>query len=130
MTGVAAHGGFTLFVAVDAPLHFQRLLKIYEFLRRDIAMTPQALDLGGGMRTVAEEDKARQLVDQLQRDPPLSKIDVTALALRPSGKARPIRPLGILVAEGTLLLQRRVLLVIERPILAPQTHAPQTQGKE
>jgi hypothetical protein len=130
MTRVAAHGGFILFVAVDAPLHFQRLLKIYDFLRRDIAMTTQTLDLGCRMRTVAEEDKTRQLVDQLQRDLPLSKVDVTALALRQSREARPIRPLGILVAECTLLLQRRVLLVIERPVFAPQTHAPQTQGKE
>ena len=77
------------------------------------------------MRTVAEEDKAPQLMDQLQRNFPLRQIHVTALALRQSRKARPLRPLGILVAECALQLQWRVLLVIERPVLAPQT-----QGKE
>jgi len=60
-------------------------------------------------------------VDELQRDLPLNEIDVTALALRQSRKARPVRPLGILVAEYALLLKRRVFLVIERPVLAPQT---------
>src|SRR3954464_2560350 len=50
---------------------------------------------------------------------------MTGSALRQSRKARAIRALGILVAEGALLLKGRMLLVIERPIVAPQT-----QGKE
>jgi hypothetical protein len=130
MTSIAAHGCLTLLVAVHAPFHLQRLLKIYNLLRRDIAMTPQTLDLGCGMRSVAEEDKARQLVDQLQRDLPLGEIRVAGLTLRQSRKARPIRLLRIHVAEGALLLQRRVLLMIERAVLTPQTDGPKTQGKE
>ena len=121
MTCVAKHGCFALLVAVDAPLHLQRLLNTYDFLRCDITVTPQTLDPRGRMRTVAEEDKTRQLVDELQRDLPLNEIHVTDPALRQSREARPVRPLGILVAECALLLQRRVLLVIERPVLAPQT---------
>jgi hypothetical protein len=119
MTRVATHGGFTLFVAVDAPFHFQRLLKIYDLLRPDIAVTPHTLDLGCGMRSVAEEDKARQLVDQLQRNLPLGEFRVAGSTLRQSGEARPIRALRIHVAECTLLFQRRVLLVIERPVFTP-----------
>jgi hypothetical protein len=125
MTRVATHGCLALLVAVDAPFHLQWLLKTYDLLRRDIAVTLHTLDLRCGVRPVTEKDKARQLVDQLQWDLPFSKILVTTLALCQSRKARPIRALGILVAECTLLLQRRVLLVIERPVLAPQT-----QGKE
>lgn len=64
MTRVATHGCFALLVAVDAPLHLQRLLNTYDLLRYDITVTPQTLDLGCRMRTVAEEDKARQLVDE------------------------------------------------------------------
>jgi len=129
MTGIAAHGCLALLVAVNAPFHLQRLLKIYNLLRRDIAMTPQTLDLGCGMRSVAEEDKARQFVDQLQRDLPVGEVHVAGLTLRQSRKTRPIRPLRIHVAEGALLLQRRVLLMIERPVLTPQTDTAQTQGK-
>ena len=66
MTGVAPHGCLALLVAVDAPFHLQGLLKRYDLLRRDIAVTPRTLDLRCRMRTVAEEDKARQLVDELQ----------------------------------------------------------------
>jgi hypothetical protein len=119
MTGIAAHGCFALLVAVDAPFHLQRLLKIYNLLRRDIPVTPQTLDLRCGMRTVAEEDKSRQLVDQLQRDLPLSEIRMACLTLRQSREAGPIGPLRIHVADGALLLQRRVLLVIERPVFTP-----------
>jgi len=130
MTGVATHGSFALFVAVDAPFHLQGLLKIYDLLRRDITVTPRTLDLSRRMRTVAEEDKPRQLVNHLQRYLPLGKLQMTALALRQRREARPITAFGILVAECALLLQRRVLLVIERPVFTPQTHTPQTQGKE
>jgi len=125
MTGIAAHGCLTLLVAVHAPFHLQRLLKIYGLLRRDIAMTLHTLDLRCGMRAVTEEDKARQFVDQLQRDLPVGEIRVAGLTLRQSRKTRPIRPFRVLVAEGALQLQRRVFLVIERPVLRPQT-----QGKE
>jgi hypothetical protein len=120
MTRVATHTRLALLVAVDAPLHLQWLLNIYDLLRCDITVTPQTLDLRRRMRTVAEEDKARQFVDELQRDLPLSEIHVTTLALHQSRKAGAIRPLGILVAECALLLQGRVLLVIERPVLARQ----------
>jgi hypothetical protein len=130
MTGIAAHGRLALLVAIHTPFHLQRLLKIYDLLRRDIAVTLHALDLGCRMRAVTEEDKARQLVDQLQRDLSVSEICVAGLTLRQSRKTRPIRTLRIHVTEGALLLQRRVLLVIERPVVPPQTHAPQTQGKE
>jgi hypothetical protein len=119
MTGIAAHGCLALLVAVHAPFHLQRLLKIYGLLRRDIPMTRQTLDLGCGVRPVTEEDKARQLVDQLQWDLPVGEICVAGLTLRQSRKARPIRPLRIHVAECTLLLQRRVLLVIEGPGVTP-----------
>jgi hypothetical protein len=71
------------------------------------------------MRAVTEEDKARQLVDQLQRDLSVSEICVAGLTLRQSRKTRPIRTLRIHVTEGALLLQRRVLLVIERPVFTP-----------
>ena len=117
-------------MAVHAPFHLQGLLKIYDLPRGDIAVTLHTLDLGCRMGTVAEEDKSGQFVDELERDLPLGEIRVTGLTLRQHREARPIRPLGILVAEGTLLLQRRVLLVIERPVVAQQIHAPQTQGKE
>ena len=120
MTGVAAHGSFALFVAVDAPFHLQGLLKIYDLLRRDITVTPRTLDLSRRMGTVAEEDKPRQLVNHLQRYLPLDEVHVTGLTLRRSREARPIRPLRIHVAEGAFLLQRRVPLVIERPVLTPQ----------
>ena len=60
-------------------------------------------------------------MDQLQRDLALGEIRVAGLALRQSREAGTITALGILVAKGTLLLQRRVLLVIERPVLRPQT---------
>ena len=120
MTGVAAHGGFALLVAVDAPFHLQRLLKIYDLLRCNIAVTLHTLDLGCGMRAVTEEDKAGQLMDQLERDLALGEVHVTGLTLRQNREARPIRPLRIHVAEGAFLLQRRVLLVIERPVLTAQ----------
>ena len=120
MTGVAAHRCLALLVTVDAPFHLQGLLKIHDLLRRDIAVTLDTFDCGYRMRTVAEEDKSRQFVDQLERDLPLGEIRVAGLALRQSREAGPICALGILVAEGTLLLQRRVLLVIERPVLTPQ----------
>ena len=71
------------------------------------------------MSTVAEKHKARQLVNELQRDLPIRQIHVTAPALRQVRKARPISPLRIVVAECALLLERRVLLVIERPVLTP-----------
>ena len=119
MTGIAAHGRLALLVAVHAPFHFQGLLKIHNLPRGDIAVTLHTLDLGCRMRTVAEEDKAGQFVDQLERDLPISEVHVTGLTLRQHREARPIRPLGILVAEGTLLLQRRVLLVIEGPGVTP-----------
>ena len=130
MTGIAAHGSLALPVAVNAPFHLQRLLKIYDLLRRDIAVTPETFDLRSSMRAVAEEDKARQLVNQLHRDLPVGEICVAGLALRQSRKTRPIRPLRIDVAEGALLPQRRVLLMVEWPILTPQAHPQQTQGRE
>ena len=77
------------------------------------------------MRAMAKENKTRQLMDELHRDLPLSHVQVAALALRQSRKTRSIRPLGIRVAERALQRQPRVLLVIERPVLRPQT-----QGKE
>jgi hypothetical protein len=127
VTRVATHGRLVLFVAVDAPLHLQRLLNTYEFLRGDITVTTQALDLRGGVRAVVEEDKVRQLMDELQRDLPITEVQVTALTLRQSRKARPIRPLRVLVAECALQFQRRMLLMIQWPVLAL---TPQTQGKE
>ena len=84
-------------------------------------MTTRTLDLRCRVRTVAEEHKARQLMDELHWDLPLREIRVAGLALRQSRKARPIRALCVLVAQGAFLLQRRVLLVIERPVLRPQT---------
>ena len=120
MTGVAAHRCLALLVTVDAPFHLQGLLKIHDLLRRDIAVTLDTFDCGYRMRTVAEEDKSRQFVDQLERDLPLDEVHVTGLTLRRSREARPIRPLRIHVAEGAFLLQRRVPLVIERPVLTPQ----------
>jgi len=52
-------------VAVDAPLHLQRLLNTYEFLRCDITVTTQALDLPRGVRAVAEEDKVWEFMHEL-----------------------------------------------------------------
>jgi len=94
-------------------------LKIHDLLRRDIAVTLDTFDLGCRMRTVAEEDKAGQFMDQLQRDLSLGEVHVTGLTLRQNREARPIRLLRIHVAEGAFLLQGRVLLVIERPVLTP-----------
>jgi hypothetical protein len=119
MTCVAAHGSLALLVAVHAPFHLQGLLKIYDLLRGDIAVTSQAIDLGCRVGTVAEEDKAGQFVDELERDLPLGEIRVAGLTLRQRREAGPITALGILVAECTLLLQRRVLLVIEGPGVTP-----------
>jgi len=82
------------------------------------------------MRTVAEEHKARQLMDELHWDLPLREIRVAGLALRQSRKACPIRALCVLVAQGAFLLQRRVLLVIERPVLRPQTQGKKNATKE
>ena len=130
MTGIAAHGCLALLMAVHAPFHLQGLLKIYDLPRGDIAVTLHTFDIRGGMRTMAEEDKSGQFVDELERDLPVGEIRVAGLTLRQHREARPITALGLLVAECTLLLQRRVLLVIERPVVAPQNHAPQTQGKE
>ena len=112
MTRVAAYGRRVLLVAVDAPLHLQRLLNTYEFLRGDITVTTFALDLRCGVRTVAEGDKVRHLMDELQRDLPISEIQVTAFTLRRSRKAGPIRPIRVLVAEYALQLQRCMLLMI------------------
>ncbi len=94
-------------------------MKIYDLPRGDIAVTLHTLDLGCRMGTVAEEDKAGQFVDQLERDLPLGEVQVTGFTLRQRRKAGPISALGILVAEGTLLIQRRVLLVIEGPCVTP-----------
>jgi hypothetical protein len=71
------------------------------------------------MRRVAEKDEVRQLVDELQRDFPLGEVGVAGPALRERRKAGTFRALGILVAECALLLQRRVLLMVERARLAP-----------
>ena len=65
MTRVAAYGPRVLLVAVDAPLHLQRLLNTYEFLRCDITVTTQALDLPRGVRAVAEEDKVWEFMHEL-----------------------------------------------------------------
>lgn len=127
MTRVTPHGGLVLLVAVDAPLHLQGLLETHGLLRRDIAMAPCASDLRRGMRAVAEEDKIRQLMKDLEWYLPLSQIDVTTLTLRKRWKARAIGRLAFPMARRTLQLQRRMLLVIERPVL---TCSPQTQGKE
>src|SRR5713226_1797324 len=91
MTRVAPHGCFVLLVAVDTPLHLQGLLNTHTLLRCDIAMTTRTLDLRCRMRTVAEEDEARQLMDELQRNLALRQIHVTALAPRQSWKARSVR---------------------------------------
>ena len=130
MTCVAPDGCLALLVAVDAPLHLERLLKAHDFLRCDVAMTTRTLSLRCRMRTVAEEHKARQLMDKLHRDFPVSKIHVTGLALCQGRKARPIRPSRVLVAQGAFVLQRRVLLVIERPVLRPQTQGKENATKE
>ena len=121
MTGITSHGRLALLMTVDAPFHFQRLLNTYDLLLGDITVTTPTLNLRCRMCAMAEEDKARQLMDELPRDLPLSHVRVAALALRQSGKTRSIRPLDIRVAERALQRQRRVLLVIERPVLRPQT---------
>jgi len=71
MTGVATHGCLGLLVAVDTPLHLQRLLNSHPSLCRYISVTTQALDLRCGVPGVAEKDKAGQLMDDLDRDLPL-----------------------------------------------------------
>jgi hypothetical protein len=89
-------------------------LKRHDLLRGDLAVTAGTLDLGRRMRPVAEEHKIRQLVDELHRDFSVGQIRVTDLALRQGRKAGPIGTLGILVTECALLLQGRVLLMVER----------------
>ena len=78
------------------------------------------------MGAVAEKYKVRQLMDHLHRDRPLGQIDMTSLALFQRREARPVRLRGILMTRVAAQLQRRVFLVIKRPVLAC---APQTQGK-
>ena len=107
-------------MTVDAPFHFQRLLNTYDLLLGDITVTTPTLNFRCRMCAMAEEDKAGQLMDQLERDLALVEVHVTGLTLRQNREARPIRPLRIHVAEGAFLLQRRVLLVIERPVLTAQ----------
>src|SRR5436305_43878 len=102
MTRVALHGSFVLLMAVDAPLHLQRLLNTYHLLRGDIAVTTNTLDLRCCVSTVAEEDEAGQLMNQLQRDLPLREIHVACLTLRQGGEARPVRPRGVAVARYAL----------------------------
>jgi hypothetical protein len=119
MTGVAPRGRLVFPMAIHAPFHLEGLLKRYERLLRDISMASRTLHLRCRVRTVAEEDEARQFVNELQRDLPLIEIGMAGLTLRQSREARSIRPLRIRVAEGALLLQRRVLLVIERPVFTP-----------
>src|SRR4051812_44658218 len=80
VTGVATDGGFALLVAVDTPLHLQRLLKGNHLLRGDIAVTAGTLDLRRRVRAVAEEHKIRQLVDKLQRDLSVGQLRVTGFA--------------------------------------------------
>ena len=104
MTRVATDGCFVLLVAIDAPLHFQRLLHRDDLLRGDIAVTSGTIDLRRRMRAVTEEHKIRQLVDELLRDLSVGQIRVTGLALRQGRKAGPIGAPGVLMTEGTLLL--------------------------
>ena len=82
-------------------------------------MAAGALDLRGRMRGMAEEHEIGELVDELQRDLPLGEVGVAGLALRERRKAGTLRALGVLMAECALLLQRRVLLMVERARLAP-----------
>ena len=82
VTRVTTDGCFVLLVAVDARLHFERLLKGDDLLRGDVAVAARALDFCRGMRAVAEEYEIRQLVDELQWDLPVCHVHVTGLALR------------------------------------------------
>ena len=88
MTGVAGYVCLGLLVAVDAPLHLQRLPNSHPLLCGDISVTTQTLDLCCRVPAMAEKDKAWQLMDDLYRDLPLREIDVTSLTLRQRRKTR------------------------------------------
>jgi hypothetical protein len=88
MTGVAANRGLGLLVAVDAPLHLQRLPNSHPLLCGDISVTTRAIEFRCSVPAMAEKDKAWQLMDDLYRDLPLRETGVTALTLRQRRKAR------------------------------------------
>ena len=98
MTRIALRRRFALLMAVDAPLHLQRLLQHDRRLRGDLAVTANTLHLGRHMRAVAEEHKLRQLVNHLRRNLPRGLIHMADAALRLRGKPGPLGPLDALVA--------------------------------
>jgi hypothetical protein len=127
MAGVATYRSLALLMAVDAPLHFQILLKLDYLLRGDITVAGGTLNLPLSMLTVAEEDKSRQLMNRSQWNLAVRHLDVTDSALRDCRKTGTIGLCRIRMAGNALQLQRSVLPVIEGTLL---TCSQQDQGRE
>src|ERR1051326_1061629 len=127
MTRITADRRLVLLMAIDAPLHLERLLNRHALLGRHLSVATGTLDPGGGMFAVAEEHKIRQLIDEIERNLAVNHRDMTRLTLRHFRKARTIRLFGVLMARYTLQFQRGMLLMIEWLVFSG---SPQTQGKE
>src|SRR5262245_25819796 len=127
MAGVATYRSLALFMAVDAPLHLQILLKLDYLLRGHITVAGGTLKLRLSMLSVAEKDKSRQLMNRSQWNLAVRYLDVADSALRDRRKAGTVRLCRAGVAGNALQLQRRVLPVIEWTLF---TCRQQDQGRE
>jgi hypothetical protein len=101
-------------VTIDAPFHFDRLLKLHDVLLHHIAVAAFALHLGGCVRAVAEEYKIGRFVNPARGNFPVRHVDVTDAALLHRRKSSQVASGGFAVAAYARELQGRMFLVIER----------------
>jgi hypothetical protein len=74
-------------MAIDTPLHFDRLSGLHDLLLLHIAVAAAALDLGRGVSSVIEEDEIRNLVHAAGWNFPIRHRNMALPALRDCGKA-------------------------------------------
>ncbi len=68
MTGVAAHGCLAGLVAIDAPFHFDGLVRQDHHLPGNVAVASVAFHVGIRMFAVVEEYEVRHFVNAARRD--------------------------------------------------------------
>ncbi|MDQ1468654.1 MAG: hypothetical protein QOJ99_134 [Bryobacterales bacterium] len=74
-------------MAIDTPLHFDRLSGLHDLLLLHIAVAAGALDLSRSVSSVVEEDEIRNLVHAAGWNFPIRHPHMALPALRDCGKA-------------------------------------------